>query len=282
MKDVLLKITESSNWVVIFTLLILLVWEGYAPYFSFFRQKMKKRALHAARNFTLTVMNAIMTSLMFIWIWNWAADFTTVHQFGLMNQFALPAWGKALGVVLLFDIWTYWWHRFSHVVPFLWRFHRVHHSDPQMDVTTSNRFHIGEIFISNVIRIPLIMLFGAEFWHIALFSALMFPVVQFQHANIGLTPTLDRLLRIVFVTPHMHKVHHSRYYKETNSNYTSMFSIWDRLFGSFRLSKDLSKIQLGLNHFDSDKKQSIGGMLATPLGKNHTLPKNENNTELEP
>ncbi len=267
MDNILFQITKNSNWAVIFTLLILLVWEGYSPYFPFFRQKMKHRAMHAARNFTLTILNAVMTSLMFMWIWNWAADFTSANQLGLMNQFALPAWAKALGVVLLFDIWTYWWHRFSHVVPFLWRFHRVHHSDPQMDVTTSNRFHIGEILISNTIRIPLIFIFGAEFWHIALFSALMFPVVQFQHANISLPPAFDRLLRILFVTPHMHKVHHSRYYKETNSNYTSMLSIWDRLFGSFRLSKDLSSIQFGLKHFDDDRKQSVIGMLTTPLEK---------------
>ena len=98
----------------------------------------------------------------------------------------------------------------------------------------------------------------------------MFPVVQFQHANIALNPKFDRLLRTIFVTPHMHKVHHSRYHKETNSNYTSMLSIWDRLFGSFVLSKDLSKIEFGLKHFDGDIKQSVLGMLATPAGKNYS------------
>ncbi|NOY00210.1 MAG: hypothetical protein GXP30_10810, partial [Verrucomicrobia bacterium] len=81
------------------------------------------------------------------------------------------------------------------------------------------------------------------------------------------------------VTPHMHKVHHSRYYKETNSNYTSMLSIWDRVFGSFRLSKDLSKIEFGLKHFDDDSKQSVMGMLATPAGNNHTLPKVEDSSK---
>jgi len=279
METILQRISDNSTWVSVLTLLLLLIWEGYAPFFSFFRQKMKARAHHALRNFMLTFMNAVMTSLLFIGLWNWAADYTAFKQLGLLNQFALPVWAKALAAVLLFDVWTYWWHRFSHRVPFLWRFHRVHHSDPQMDVTTSNRFHIGEIFISNTIRIPLIMLFGAEFWHIALFQALMFPVVQFQHANIGLHPKLDRYLRIVFVTPHMHKVHHSRYHKETDSNYTSMLSIWDRLFGSFRLSKDLSSIQFGLKHFDNDNKQSVIGMLATPAGKNPPSPQTQDSSE---
>jgi len=97
-------------------------------------------------------------------------------------------------------------------------------------------------------------------------------VVQLHHANIGLPARLDRCLRIFIATPHMHKVHHSRYHKETDSNYTSMLSVWDRLFGSFRLSKDPRSIQFGLKHFDSDKKQSVLGMLATPAGKNPPAP----------
>lgn len=129
-----------------------------------------------------------------------------------------------------------------------------------------------------VLRIPLIILFGAELWHIALYEALMFPIVQFHHANISLPSQVDRLLRIFIVTPHMHKVHHSRYLKETDSNYTSMLSIWDRVFGSFRLSKDPSTIQLGLKHFDDDNKQSVLGMLATPVGKNPPSPKADNSS----
>ncbi len=268
MEALLQRISGSGAWFSVVVLLLLLIWEGYAPFFSFFRRQMKKRAHHALRNFALTILNALMTSLLFIGLWDWAADYTEYKQLGLLNLVALPVWAKALFAVLLFDLWTYWWHRFNHEIPFLWRFHRVHHSDPQMDVTTANRFHIGEIFLSHTIRIPLILLFGAEFWHIALFQALMFPVVQIHHANIGLPSKVDRFLRIFLATPHMHKVHHSRYHKETNSNYTSMLSVWDRLFGSFRLSKEPRSIQFGLKHFDSDEKQSVLGMLATPAGKN--------------
>ena len=265
MENILHQIEGSSHWVTVLTLLLLLIWEGYAPFFSFFRQQMKQRAHHALRNFLLTIMNAIMVSLLFIGLWSMAADYVAGHHLGLLNQLSLPLWGTALTAVLLFDFWTYWWHRFNHVIPFLWRFHRVHHSDPKMDVTSANRFHIGEIFISSVLRVPLIILFGAELWHLALYEALMFPIVQFHHANISLPPYLDRLLRIFIVTPNMHKVHHSRYHKETDSNYTSMLSIWDRLFGSFRLSKDPSSIQFGLKYFDGDNKQSVLGMLATPV-----------------
>jgi len=279
MEKFLERIEGSSHWVTILTLLLLLIWEGYAPFFPFFRHRIKKRAHHALRNFLLTIMNAIMISLLFIGSWAMASDYAAGHQYGLLNQLSLPNWQEALIAVLLFDAWTYWWHRFNHVIPFFWRFHRVHHSDPKMDVTTSNRFHIGEICLSSIIRIPLIMLFGAELWHIALYEALMFPVVQFHHANIGLPPKLDRFLRIFIVTPHMHKVHHSRYHKETNSNYTSMLSIWDRVFGSFRLSKDPSTIQFGLKHFDDDNKQSVLGMLATPAGKNPPAPPSDKSSQ---
>jgi len=275
MDEILLHIKNNKHTVTILTLLLLLIWEGVSPFFSFFRHQMKKRAHHALRNFLLTILNAFLIFIMFVALWSMAADYAAGQHIGLLHQFSLPSWQKALIAVLLFDAWTYWWHRFNHVIPFLWRFHRVHHSDPKMDVTTSNRFHIGEIFISSVLRIPLIILFGAELWHIALYEALMFPIVQFHHANIGLSPQVDRLLRIFIVTPHMHKVHHSRYHKETDSNYTSMLSIWDRVFGSFRLSKDPSTIQLGLKHFDNDNKQSVLGMLTTPVGKEPPAPPSE-------
>ena len=278
MDDLLLHIKGNKHTVTFLTLLLLLIWEGVTPFFPFFRKQMKARAHHALRNFLLTILNAFLIFILFVASWEMAADYATARNLGLLNQLNLPGWQEALIAVLLFDAWTYWWHRFNHVIPFLWRFHRVHHSDPKMDVTTSNRFHIGEIFISSIIRIPLIILFGAELWHIALYEALMFPIVQFHHANIGLSPQVDRLLRIFIVTPHMHKVHHSRFHKETNSNYTSMLSIWDRIFGSFRLSKDLSSIQLGLKHFDDDDKQSVLGMLATPAGKNPPAPQADNSS----
>lgn len=272
MDSILLQIKDYKVECTFIVLLLLLVWEGVAPYFPFFRHRIKDRAHHALRNFTLTFLNAIMVSMLFIALWMMAADFAAARNFGLLHQIELPSWQEALIAVLLFDFWTYWWHRFNHVIPFLWRFHRVHHSDPKMDVTTSNRFHIGEIFLSSIIRIILVILYGAELWHIALYEALMFPIVQFHHANVGLPPQLDRILRIFIVTPHMHKVHHSRYYRETNSNYTSMLSLWDRVFGSFRLSKDPHSIEFGLKHFDDDRKQSILGMLATPAGKNPPAP----------
>ena len=128
----------------------------------------------------------------------------------------------------------YAWHRINHRVPFLWRFHRVHHSDAQMDVTTASRFHTGEIALSSLLRIPLILALGVTAWQLVLYETMMFGVVQFHYANIALPPRAESVVSRVIVTPTMHKVHHSRWQPETDSNYSAMLSVWDRLFGSFR------------------------------------------------
>jgi sterol desaturase/sphingolipid hydroxylase (fatty acid hydroxylase superfamily) len=134
-----------------------------------------------------------------------------------------------------------------------------------MDVTTANRFHVGEIILSSLLRIPAILIFGAHLWELLVYELMMFPVVQFHHANIGIPERLDKLLRIFIVTPAMHKVHHSRIKPETNSNYTSLLSVWDRIFGSFRLRANPHEISFGLDEFDATKHQTLTGLITTPL-----------------
>lgn len=135
-----------------------------------------------------------------------------------------------------------------------------------MDVTTASRFHVGEIFFSSLLRIPLVFLLGLPLWQLALYEAAMFAIVQFHHANVALPTGLDRLLRMVIVTPAMHKIHHSREPMETNSNYTSLLSCWDRLFGSFRMRNPagLHRIRIGLDGRDDARMQGMGGMLGMP------------------
>ncbi|NNE91506.1 MAG: sterol desaturase family protein [Verrucomicrobiales bacterium] len=265
MPESLQPLENHSLWIAAGVLVLLLTWEGFRPFLPFFRGKAKQRAIHLLRNTVLGVINAAMTSLGFVLLWAWAADWAWSRGFGLLNWISLSAWMEFAIAVLLLDFWTYWWHRWNHRVPFLWRFHRVHHADPRMDVTTANRFHFGEIILSSLLRVPVLMLIGAQLWHLAIYETLLFAVVQFHHANVALPPWLDRGLRIVTVTPAMHKVHHSRIPSETDSNYTSLFSIWDRLFGSFRLRRDLHGIDFGLNGYDSVKVQTVWGMAKTPF-----------------
>ena len=245
-------------------LFLLLLWETMTPFFHYFSGGTAERAQHAIRNFTLGGINAIFTSLLFVGLWLWASDWAETRRFGLLHWIPLPAWLQAVAALVLLDCGMYWWHRVNHVVPLLWRFHRMHHSDRQMDVTSAHRFHLGEIAMSALLRIVLILLLGIELWQIVIYEAAMFTVVQFHHANISVGP-LDRVLNWFIVTPNMHRIHHSHWQPETDSNYASLLSCWDRVFGSFRQRDDQRNIQLGLDEFQEADQHTLTGMLATPL-----------------
>ena len=135
-----------------------------------------------------------------------------------------------------------------------------------MDVTTAYRFHFGEIIFSSLFRAPIIVLLGMNLPELVVYETLMFAVVQLHHANVALPRQLDRLLRCFIVTPSIHKVHHSRLQPETDSNYSSLFSWWDRAFKTLNL-RDPATIQYGLVQFDSPNQQTISGLIKTPLGE---------------
>jgi sterol desaturase/sphingolipid hydroxylase (fatty acid hydroxylase superfamily)/rhodanese-related sulfurtransferase len=259
------EMQNRKRWAFYLGLFVLLSWESYAPFMFLFRKNLKERAWHGLKNLILGAINAAVIAICFIILWAWAAHLAAIHKFGLLNWLSLSPWAHVVGAVILFDIWTYWFHRLSHELPFFWRFHRVHHSDPKMDVTTANRFHVGEIILSSLLRTPTILIFGVTLWELFLYELIMFPIVQFHHANIGLSKRLDKLLRIIIVTPAMHKVHHSRMKCETNSNYTSLLSVWDRIFGTFRLRGRPEEISYGLDEFVNLEHQNLKGLITTPV-----------------
>ena len=226
-------------------LVTLLAWETGRPYFSFFRGA-ADRARHGGRNLALGALNAGLVSVLFAGLWLATTHWAGAHRLGLLPWLDLPAPGRAALAVLLLDTWTYFWHRLNHVVPFFWRFHRWHHADREMDVTTASRFHTGEIVLSSLLRVPVLLLIGCSVEELALYEVLLFAVVQFHHANIGLPESLDRALRLVIVTPAMHKVHHSVVRAECDSNFSSLFSWWDRVFRTRRVVRDPRRIVFGV------------------------------------
>ena len=258
----LLETTQAAAALIGLVLLLLL--EGAHPFFELFRER-RERGRHLIRNLVLGAVNSVLVAVVFAGLWVAAAEFGEARDLGLLRQLELPVWAHVLGAVLLLDLWTYTWHRMNHRIPFLWRFHRVHHSDAQMDVTTASRFHTGEIVLSSLLRIPLIVALGVTAWQLVLYETLMFAVVQFHHANVALPPRVEAIVNKVIVTPAMHKVHHSRWQPETDSNYSAFLSVWDRLFRSFRRREALHEVELGLAEFDDDSYQSVAGMLRTPL-----------------
>ena len=250
---------------------LLLGWETLRPFFPFFKGRLRLRGLHILRNIGVGLLNAVLIGVAFAILWRWVSDGSAAFEFGLLHQFPMPVWLHAVWAVLLLDVWTYWWHRANHRIPFLWRFHRMHHSDPWMDVTSARRFHPGEILFSSLLRLPLIFMLGIHLWELLLYGWLMGLVVDFHHANIALPERIDRWMRALIVTPAMHKVHHSRIQAETDSNYTSLLSVWDRLFGSFRLLPDPAAIEIGLDGWSEPPNQTLSGLLATPFHRKPML-----------
>lgn len=228
----------------------LLLWETFQPYFGPFNRSVggwRARGWHGLVNLGLGTLNSLVTAFGFSGLWLGVTVWAAEHQFGFLHWVILPNWLRWTLAVLMLDSWTYSWHRLNHVVPFFWRFHKLHHSDRAMDVTTASRFHFVEILLSSLLRVPVLLLIGCGIEQLALYELLLFAVVQFHHANIGLPGPLDRWLRVMIVTPQLHKVHHSVVLVECNSNYSSLFSWWDRLFNTLRIARDPRAIVFGVD-----------------------------------
>jgi len=243
----------------------LLVWETMRPCKEFRYQKKRARIWHGTTNISVGLIGTVISYVLFLPIWQIAAQWSGRHGWGLLHLMPKNLAGIVFLAVVLLDIWTYWWHRMNHRIRFLWRFHRMHHSDPWMDTTSAQRFHPGEIIFSSMLRIPVIILFSLELWHVALYDSIMLAVVMFHHSNIAVPDRADRLLRLIIPTPIMHKIHHSRERSETDSNYTSLFSIWDRIFVSLRMRPDWKSVSFGLHGYDSPDNQSWAGLIKTPF-----------------
>ena len=174
-----------------------------------------------ARNFSLAGLNFLVGPLIVLPLSQFAAG----HALGLR-----PAWwNMALDLVVL-DLWIYAWHRLNHALPLLWRFHEVHHLDEMLDTSTALRFHFGEVVISAVVRAGVTWLLGVPFATVLVFETLVVLAALFQHSNLKLPPAIERSLSLVIVTPSIHWMHHHARREDTDSNYATILSVWDRIF----------------------------------------------------
>ena len=260
-----MTLVELRPWLSFGMLALLLLWESASPFFAFPRGR--QRLAHGGRNLILGLGNGLVIALVFAGLWMTVSAASANHGFGLLHRLEWHPVIETIITLLLLDAWTYWWHRMNHRIPLFWRFHRVHHSDPHMDVTTANRFHLGEIIFSSLLRVPLIYLLGIGMGSLALYEILLFAVVQFHHANVSIGPRGDRILSRFIVTPYLHKVHHSHWQHETDSNYASLLPLWDRLFGTLRFPEEPHSLRLGLDEFATPETQNLTGLFRTPFVK---------------
>jgi sterol desaturase/sphingolipid hydroxylase (fatty acid hydroxylase superfamily) len=245
-------------------LLLVVLWmaESWAPMFV----GRRRRVSHVLVNLGLAAINAALGFILAFGILA-VTEFAGRHGFGLVRIVRLPVWMQWAAAIVLFDCWQYWWHRLNHRAPFLWRFHAVHHADAEMDASSGVRFHSVEMTLSFLARLAVLPLIGMTVSQLIVYESLSLPVILFHHSNIRLPSRVDRSLRWLIVTPWMHYVHHSRWQPETDSNYSSFLSIWDRLFGSFRLREKPQEISLGLDHWEEREWRRLAGLWLAPFRK---------------
>ncbi len=243
-------------------LVVLWVLEAVVPMFP----GRDRRLSHDGSNIALGLLNAAVAAVLFSTALLLVTERARQQGFGLLHWLDPPPWVAWPLALVLFDAWMYCWHVLNHKVPLLWRFHAVHHADREVDASTALRFHTGEIVLSGLGRLAVLPLLGMTLPQLLVYESMLLPVILFHHSNIRVPPRCDAAIRWIIVTPWMHWVHHSSWQPETDSNFASILSAWDRLFRTYRLREDPLKLTLGLKD-DREERQwrTLPGMLARPF-----------------
>jgi len=244
-------------------LLAMIAWEALAPR----RSRSVSRWMRWPGNLGIVAINTVVLRLVFPVAAVGLAALGEQHGWGLLNNLALPGWTKIVSAIMLLDLAIYLQHVMFHAVPALWRLHRMHHADLDFDVTTGARFHPIEIFLSMVLKLAVVAAVGAPAVAVLLFEVLLNATSMFNHGNVGLPASLDRLLRWIVVTPDMHRVHHSVIPNETNSNFGFNLPWWDRLLGTYRPEPAAGQdgMTIGLDVFRDPAELRLDRMLRQPF-----------------
>lgn len=244
-------------------LLVMLIWESLSPR-RIPAQAAWRRRVH---NLVLVALDTLLVIVIIRIPAVGVAELAAGRGWGLFNVIELPAWLALIAAILLLDLLIYGQHVLFHKVPLLWRFHRVHHTDLDMDVTTGIRFHPVEILLSMCIKIAFVVVLGAPVLAVMLFEIILNTTSMFNHGNVYIGATLDRCLRWFIVTPDMHRVHHSVIKDETDSNYGFNVPWWDRLFRTYRAQPQSGhlRMKIGQDEFQGAKAVHIGWLLVQPF-----------------
>ena len=247
------------------SLLIVAIWELIAPR----RQLTDSKPRRWFTNLSLVVLNTLVVRFLLPVLPVGLALMMHERGWGILNILILPDWLKIFLAVLVLDLIIYLQHVLFHYLPALWRLHRMHHVDLDIDVTTGNRFHPLEIVISIGIKLVAIALLGPPAIAVIIFEVVLNASAQFNHGNVRIPERIDRLLRLFVVTPDMHRVHHSVIPRETNSNFGFNVPWWDRLLGTYRAQPEQGHMgmTIGLKEYHDPAKLSLGRLLLLPFMK---------------
>jgi sterol desaturase/sphingolipid hydroxylase (fatty acid hydroxylase superfamily) len=221
-------------------------------------------------NIILVFLNTLLIRVLFPTAAVGIALFVENNSIGLFNVLELSSQNMIIPSIILLDLIIYWQHRLFHTINFFWKFHKVHHSDMDYDLTTGFRFHPIEIIMSILIKFFFIALFGIPVVAVVCLEIILSTLAIFNHSNINLEKKLDKILRYIIVTPDMHRIHHSIYNDELNSNYGFNISLWDRVFKSYTQSPKVKyeEMTIGLQKYQNENKTvSIFSILKLPFIK---------------
>ena len=244
-------------------LAVMALWEILAPRRGLSRSK----AVRWTANLGIVALNTVLLRLIFPATAVGLAALAAERGWGLLNAIALPYELAVLCSVVLLDFAIYLQHVLFHAVPVLWRLHRMHHADQDFDVTTGARFHPIEIVLSMVLKLAVVVALGPPVLGVLIFEVLLNGTAMFNHANARLPLGADRVLRLLVVTPDMHRVHHSVTPEEANSNFGFNLPWWDRLLGTYRAqpAQGHEAMTIGIDQFREAADQQLHNMLVQPF-----------------
>jgi len=260
----MIDLLASLQPVVLIVMLILMyAIENILPYLN--PPANKKR--HYGRNLVISLISFVMNGLLGAFV-VLAVELTEKHHWGLLNLVQLPPIVKVFIGILLFDFGSYLTHNLQHKIPFLWRFHRIHHSDNHLNVSSSLRFHPVDVVVSQFIyQCIAVILIGVPITAFVIYGSIAIPLLIMQHSNFRFPRWFERYASLVFATPGWHKIHHSSQQQETDSHYGDVFTFWDRIFGTWG-KKQPDEIEYGLKEFSQDKHHRVLHLLFSPFRKN--------------
>lgn len=254
--------TEFRAGILIGGMLFFWILEGVLPLFKFGYKKVRHAGLNLFFTLTTMIIGFGLASVLLL-----ASDLVADNNFGLLYLVELPIWAQLVVGVLLMDfIGAYLVHWTEHRVKWMWKFHLVHHSDTTVDVTTGLRHHPGETVFRIMFTILAVMVIGTPMWIVMFYQSLSVLFAHLSHANINMPKGVDSALSLVLVTPLMHKVHHHYTQPLTDTNYGNIFSIWDRLFGTFAAVEDTTKLVYGIDtHMEAREHTKMANLLKIPF-----------------
>ncbi|MDI9310133.1 MAG: sterol desaturase family protein [Limnohabitans sp.] len=238
--------------------------ESGIPLFKFKYNKVHHAGINLFFTFTTILINFSLAGILFK-----SSEWATTNQFGLLHWVKIDnLWLQAIIGLLLMDlIGAYTAHYVEHKVKSLWRFHLIHHTDTWIDTTSANRHHPGESVIRFIFTCIAILIVGAPVWLFFMYQSFSVLLSQFNHANMKMPKRLDKIISYVIVSPDMHKIHHHYKLPYTDSNYGNIFSIWDRIFGTY-LKMDRENLTYGVDtHMSSNENNTLSNLLMIPFQK---------------